>query len=101
MEKVTLPGAVQALMMLIFAVCAFVTYLRSRPGLLPSLALGASAASAGFLIVTLGWGDRPTIDELARFQAREFYQGTVLFSLGVGVFVGSLCSWVVARCLRL
>jgi hypothetical protein len=100
MTAITFPGIVQALLMLICVVASFVSYMRYPQSLLVSLSVGSLLAIAGFVGIRLNWHHTPTLVEVLQFRARDFYQGTVVFSLGIGIVIGSLCAWIVTRCLR-
>jgi hypothetical protein len=96
----TLPGFIQALLILIFGVGSFIYYFRSPPrSLFFLLVAGCAAILVGLLLISLNWFAPPTLSDVWNFRAPDFYQGTVLFSLGVGIILGNTSAWLVS-CVR-
>jgi len=55
---------------------------------------GSCLAGAGFFIMKMGPFGPESFEEIWKFQPKDFYQGTLLFSMGAGAILGSIVSWL-------
>lgn len=97
----TLPGIVQALLVLVASISAFVMYFRRYPKqtFVPLIG-GGLFILIGFIIIEINWNPPPSLSDVWKFRPTDFYQGTILVSVGAGIVVGNLGAWVVSCVLR-
>lgn len=98
----TLPGAIQALLILMTSVSAFVMYFRraSKQGFVAIVA-GSLLMLLGLFLIGVGWNAPPSLRDVLYFRPPDFYQGTIIFSLGVGIVIGNIAAWLVSCALRM
>ena len=97
----TLPGAIQALLVIIVSVSSFVAYFRYPRHWFLSLVVGGGCVLFGLFIINMNWDPPSSLSDIWNFRAPDFYQGTVIFSAGVGVAVGNVAAWLASCILRM
>ena len=97
----TLPGIIQALLILFLSVSSFVAYFRYPRHWYSSLIVGGALILLGLFIISMSWNPPPALSDIWNFRAPDFYQGTIVFSLGVGIALGNISAWLITCMLRL
>jgi len=90
----TFPGIAQAAMVVYCGVFSFKTYFENPSRVLANILLGFLFVGLGVLLISLDWFAPESLDEIWNFQAKDFYQGTVSFSFGVGLIAGNVVAWL-------
>lgn len=93
----TLPGMLQALLILVVAGSSFISYFSFPRHVLSSLVVGGLFAILGLVIISMNWNPPPSLSDVWNFRAADFYQGTFIFSVGVGIAVGNVVAWIVSK----
>ena len=96
----TLPGLVQALLILAVAASSFFSYFNYPKRVLSSLIVGGLFVLLGLFIIAMDWNPPPLLSDAWNFRAPDFYQGTIVFSVGLGIAVGNVAAWLVSVMLQ-
>ena len=97
----TLPGLIQALMVFVVAASSFFSYFNYPRHVLSSLTIGGLSILLGLFIIAMNWNPPPSLSDVWNFRAPDFYQGTVIFSVGFGIAIGNVAAWLVSLMLRI
>ena len=92
---------VQALLILVVAASSFFSYFSYPRHVLSSLIIGSLFVLLGLFIIAMNWNPPPSLRDVWNFRAPDFYQGTLIFSVGFGIAVGNVAAWLVSLGLKI
>lgn len=98
----TIPGIIQAILIAICCVGSYQWYFEKPGQIIGNVFVGCLLIVFGIILALLmdSFGGpgfvHVTMHEVWTFQAKDFYAGFVIFSLGVGMIIGNVVAFLVA-----